>query len=432
MKTRTAYYLLAIAWVSLALTSCLKDQEDYFEEPSSERMANTMQRVQQILRSAEYGWEFEYYPSSDLAYGGIVYTVKFDSLTATVSCSLVPDSTYTSYYRMTNDNGPVLTFDTYNPLLHYFSTPSSGEYEAKGGEFEFVIDSIANDQITLYGKKTRNTMYLRRLTANPDEYTKKTIDIYDNFVERLTGNIGSAEVEGKFNLKNKSLQIVSGGDTLTNHFTYTDYGIRFYRPIRLGGAAVQSFGFDVETQQLTCRDPGYENITLQGIPFDENTMAFKDYEGNYILRYANGNSSVRVAIELNRIDGSLLLTGLSPHYDLRVTYDYETGDLSLTPQVIGEVNGRTVYFCSYSSEAGNIWITENASFNIKWNGNKRYAAFNFSPTDANRYNCDSGLIVMVYYNEEGKLTASLMDDGSWLINGSPLLSNIRSLTKLRN
>ena len=340
MKTRTAYYLLAIAWVSLALTSCLKDQEDYFEEPSSERMANTMQRVQQILRSAEYGWEFEYYPSSDLAYGGIVYTVKFDSLTATVSCSLVPDSTYTSYYRMTNDNGPVLTFDTYNPLLHYFSTPSSGEYEAKGGEFEFVIDSIANDQITLYGKKTRNTMYLRRLTANPDEYTKKTIDIYDNFVERLTGNIGSAEVEGKFNLKNKSLQIVSGGDTLTNHFTYTDYGIRFYRPIRLGGAAVQSFGFDVETQQLTCRDPGYENITLQGIPFDENTMAFKDYEGNYILRYANGNSSVRVAIELNRIDGSLLLTGLSPHYDLRVTYDYETGDLSLTPQVIGEVNGR--------------------------------------------------------------------------------------------
>ena len=415
----------------LLLSSCLKDQDDYFSESPSERLVNTMQHVKQLLCSAEYGWEFEYYPHSSLAYGGIVYTVKFDSLTATVACSLVPDSTYTSYYKMTNDNGPVLTFDTYNPLLHYFSTPSATEYEAKGGEFEFVIDSIADDQIVLYGKKTRNTMYLRRLTAPADNYTAKTIRIFDNFIERFTGTIGGIETEGKFTLSSKRLVVATPTDTITNCFTYTDYGIRFYRPMHIGNATVQTFAFDPETQQLTCLDKGYENITLQGIPFDEQTMALKDYTGNYALRY-DGTKSARVSITVNRIDGSLILSGLSPMYNLQLTYDYDTGDLKLSPQVVGEYNGRTVYFVSYGSDGGHVWLADDASFTIKWNKNKYYPAFNFQATNPQLYNCDSALLVMVYTNEEGQLTAAVMDDGAWLTNNSPLIQNIRSLTKLRN
>ena len=415
----------------LLLSSCLKDQDDYFSESPSERLVNTMQHVKQLLRSAEYGWEFEYYPHSSLAYGGIVYTVKFDSLTATVACSLVPDSTYTSYYKMTNDNGPVLSFDTYNPLLHYFSTPSATEYEAKGGEFEFVVDSIADDQIVLYGKKTRNTMYLRRLTAPADDYSAKTIRIFDNFVERFTGTIGGIETEGKFNLSSKRLVVATPTDTITNCFTYTDYGIRFYRPMRIGNATVQTFAFDPETQQLTCLDKGYESITLQGIPFDEQTMALKDYAGNYALRY-DGTKSARVSITVNRIDGSLILSGLSPMYNLQLTYDYDTGDLKLSPQVVGEYNGRTVYFVSYGSDGGHVWLADDASFTIKWNKNKYYPAFNFQATNPQLYNCDSALLVMVYTNEEGQLTAAVMDDGAWLTNNSPLIQNIRSLTKLRN
>ena len=182
-------YLLLLSCVGCGFvattTSCTSEVDDYFPQSASQRLAATTDRARQILRSAEYGWEFEYYPGSDLAYGGMVYTVRFDSLTATVGCSLIPDSTATSLYRLTNDNGPVLTFDSYNSLLHYFATPSTEEYEAKGGDFEFVIDSLSEDFISLYGKKTRNTMYLRRLTASPDEYAEKTISIFDHFVDSI-------------------------------------------------------------------------------------------------------------------------------------------------------------------------------------------------------------------------------------------------------
>lgn len=413
-------------------TSCLKEQDDYFPESPSERMASTMERVHTLLCNAEYGWEFEYYPGSSMDYGGIVYTVKFDKLTAEVACSLVPDSTYTSYYRMTNDNGPVLTFDTYNPLLHYFSTPSASEYEAKGGEFEFVVDSIADDLIVLYGKKTRNTMYLRRLTAPAAGYTAKAIHVYDNFVERISGTIGNVEAEGVFNLSNKHLTLVAGSDTIRNAFSFTDYGIHFYRPMTVGGVKVQSFAYDADTRMLTCLDKGAEQISVQGIPFDEKKMALKDYEGNYALRFSGGDRTQRVRIDLNRLDGTLVLSGLSPKYNLRLTYDYDTGNLKLTPQVVGEINGRTVYFVTYSSERGSVWLSDDASFTIKWNGNKVYSVFNFEPTNPQLYNCDSALLVLVYTNNDGNLTATVMDDGAWYTAGSPLIANIKSLSKMRN
>ena len=126
------------------------------------------------------------------------------------------------------------------------------------------------------------------------------------------------------------------------------------------------------------------------------------------------------------------MKGLSPMFSLILTYDYTTGDLHLKPQVVGEYNGRTVYFVSYATDGGHVWLADDASFTIRWNKNKYYPAFNFQATNPHLYNCDSALLVMVYTNEEGQLTAAVMDDGAWLVNNSPLIQNIRSLTKVRN
>ena len=424
-------YALLLLLVVLTFSSCLKDQEDYFDQPASERLKTTISDVTRILRSAEYGWEFEYYPSSTLDYGGIVYTVKFDSLTATVACSLVPDSTETTLYRLTNDSGPVLTFDTYNNLLHYFSTPNSEEYEAKGGEFEFVINEITDDQITLYGKKTRNTMYLRRLKASPDEYAQKTINIFDNFVRGFEGTIGGDSVSGAVNLSNKSIEVAYKGDTITAHYTYNDRGIRLYAPLRLGGTTMQSFSFDTENQTLQCLDEGATDVTFQGIPFDESIVSFSSYESNYLLRYNGNSSSTRVSLVANRLDGTYRLRGLSQHFELLLTYDHTTGYLRLAPQVIGEYNGNAVYLLSYNSSTGNVWLTEDASFTLKWNNNRIYPAYNFSATNPSRYSCNSLILAMLVLTENNTYNAVLMSDPEWVINGSPALTNLTSLQKTR-
>ena len=429
-------YLISGICVVCALAACTPKVDDYFEQTASARLKSNIDRTYQILRSAEYGWEFEYYPGEDLDYGGIIYTVKFDSLTAAVSCSLVPDSVETTLYRMTNDNGPVLTFDSYNSLLHYYSTPSSGEYQAKGGEFEFVVDSIADDFVSLYGKKTRNAMCLRKLTSESKDYATKTVGVFDHFVDSIRGTIGGVEVSGKCNPTNRTISLTvpsvfsdnaSGNDTVNVHFAFTDKGIRLYRPLTLGGQKVQNFAFDQETKQLTCIDAGAESVQLEGIPYANDFMSYSMYEGDYSLVYTNGPADV--SLIPNRLEGTYLLHGLSPKYDLKLHYDSSTGNLTLGSQQLGERDGKSIYWVCFDYDQGFLSLIDEGQFTIQWNKNRFYPVFNFRPTAPNILNCTGGLLIYVYLGEDGNAKADIVDDASWLTNGNAQFAAIKSLSK---
>lgn len=419
-------YLL---FILILLTACSDHDDGYdFDLPASARLQATLVHARQVLRSAPYGWELEYYPGKELKYGGIIYTVRFDSLTVTAACSLIPDSTATSYYKMSNDNGPVLTFDTYNPLLHYYATPSSSEYEAKGGDFEFVIDSIADDYISLYGKKTGNRMSMRKLTENADSYSQQTIDVFDHFVDSIRGNIGSTTIVAKCSPADKHIIMKAGGDTtVVLPYTYTNRGIRLYRPITAGGISVRSFDFDPSTLLFTCTDPGHESIQLTGIPYDETTMSYAKYEGDYNLVYQGAN--VPVHLKPNRLEGTYLMQGLSAKYDLVLRYNTESGDLTLGSQVAGESEGRTIYWVCYDYASGALSLEDEGQFTLKWNKNRFYPMYNFTATNPKMLDCTAGLLIYVYVDEQGVSRASVVDDGAWLTNGSPLFQGLKSLNR---
>lgn len=421
-------FCLAALVAATALTSCLKDQEDYFDTPASQRLQNKIEQVRQTLCSSPYGWEFEYYPGSERAYGGIVYTVRFDSLTATVGCSLIPDSSETTYYRITNDNGPVLTFDTYNSLMHYFSTPSSGEYEAKGGEFEFVVNEVTDSLITLYGKKTRNTMYLRRFTHRADDYATKTVAMYDSIAAGFTGTIGGIPVEGSLSLMDKQLTVDAAGATATVPFAFTDRGIHLYRPLTIGGMAVQTLAYDMQSDRFTCLDPGASGVELQGVPLPDGVVRFADYAGNYTLRY-NGRNTVSVKLAPSRLDGTYRLRGLSPKFEVVLNYDRATGNLTLAPQVVGDINGASVYLFTFSSVTGRVWTSDAASLTLTWNKSIARVAYQFSATNPDLYPCDSAILYMIYYNEDGNASAKAVTDPEWLVNGSSMLTALTSLQR---
>ncbi|MBR1548804.1 MAG: DUF4302 domain-containing protein [Prevotella sp.] len=436
--TRLKHTLIACltgTLVMLSLASCTSEADEYFDQSASARLTAVKQRTLNILRSAEYGWELEYYPGTSLEYGGVVYTVKFDSLTATVACSLIPDSTETSLYKLTNDNGPVLSFDSYNTLLHYYATPSSSEYEAKGGDFEFVVDSISDNLITLYGKRTGNTMYLRRLTASPEEYAAKTIAIFDNFVDSIRGQIGSADVAGKVDPTSRSISVVSGRDTLDLHYTYTDRGIRLYRPLRLGGQTVQSFDYDISSHQFTCTDEGAQGVTLEGVPYADSFMSYSRYEGEYTLAYTSDGTteqSAPVTLVPNRLEGTYLMKGLSNRYSLQLHYIPTTGDLQLGAQIVGEADGNTYYWAAVKYASGsisNINIADEGQFTIRWNGNKFYPRFNITATNVRTADVNSGLLIYLFYDENGQLSAGLVTESDWLTNSSYLFANLKSLNR---
>ena len=160
MKKNNILLFLLMALPTLLLTSCLKDQEDFFPESASERTTNYLNNVKKVLTSSENGWVLNYYPDRDLSYGGYVYTLKFDEdnveVFSEISSEDVPS--IKSSYLLKNEDGPVLTFDTYNKYMHLFATPhgssGAGGYEAYDGDFIFIVMKISEDQntITLKGK----------------------------------------------------------------------------------------------------------------------------------------------------------------------------------------------------------------------------------------------------------------------------------------
>ena len=154
---------------TLLFQSCLKDQEDVFDKSSSLRMQEVLDKTKAALTGNENGWALDYYPSRDLSYGGIAYAIQFKGTEATVY-SQKAEKSETSLYKLTNDDGPILSFDSYNSLMHAYATPSADEYEAKDGDFEFIIMDVQSDIITLKGKRSGNTMYMHRLSQPAKDY----------------------------------------------------------------------------------------------------------------------------------------------------------------------------------------------------------------------------------------------------------------------
>lgn len=86
---------------SILLSSCVQDVDDVFDEPSSVRVEKALAEYQTLLKSAEYGWAMEYYPSSTQAYGGYLFTMKFkdgDQVTVSTDAFEEAEKEVTSLY----------------------------------------------------------------------------------------------------------------------------------------------------------------------------------------------------------------------------------------------------------------------------------------------------------------------------------------------
>ncbi len=264
MKISKINLMVALAMPVLLFTSCLKDQDDKFDESSATRMQNYLDNTQQVLMSAENGWVLDYYPDVNQQYGGYTYLLKFSKTEATIISELSSTgASSTSLYTMKTDMGPVISFDTYNEEMHYFATPNSDEYQAKGGDFEFVIDSVGTDKIKLHGKRSQNVMYMRRLTDTPAQYYQDVKAMQDNFyVAYAAGQVGGQDVKFDFDPDNRQVEITTGGDTLTTAYTYAADGVRLYRPFTVGKTSVDALTLNTSAMTMTAAGTQLSTVAL--------------------------------------------------------------------------------------------------------------------------------------------------------------------------
>lgn len=358
MKAIKISHTLLFFAACVLLASCLKDQKDVFSQPASQRMQETLKKAQATLVDSKYGWLFEIYPEAEQSYGGYAYICKFDDDKVTVTSELDgTTNSETSLYKMTNDMGPVLSFDLYNKIFHYFSTPSGQAYHALGGDFEFIIDSIGNDLIKLHARRTGNELYMRKMTEPAEDYLQKILDIQDNFIVKyLKGNIEGTTFDGSFDMDNRHLNYMFGEDEYSEPFTFTPTGIRFYHPLNFNGKLVSEMTYNPEPNTFTFTPVSGSATTLQG-SLPEDYVLYKEIAGKYELKLS-GNR-FQVSLEPTEDKSGFRLVGLSKYTKPFLKYNKVAGNLVLTSQLLGTTsNGIAIWFCAWDSRSGKYtWNT---------------------------------------------------------------------------
>lgn len=435
----SVFVLLAVA--ALSFTSCHKDDDEVFGESSSARLQAAMQQAKAVLRGAENGWVMDYYIGDNSTGGGYAFIVKFDSLTCTVM-SEAAEGDDTSYYKMTTDNGPVLTFDTYNRVFHEFATPgpSEDEYEGRHADFEFLIMSATPELVVMKGKRTGNLCYLHPLERNAEDYLADVKDMRDSLIVSTgTGKMGDMTIDATFDLENRQAEFVNPADTSMNMscaFTYTDTGIRLSETVDFTPKPVSGFSYDNATYKLTCTDEGNSGFVMQGYT-PSNWRAYDSFEGTYDLAFginANSISTLRVELVSNNDGSTYRMTGLNSNYDIECTYNRARGALEIRPQTLGEASGVEVHLCILDDESSFVTWAPAAGIVFSWNEDEEHPVFNAGSNDYEDF-YSAGLTLWAFRDGSAMTSEAankwLESHTSWWFDGSVVaLDMVRSLTKV--
>lgn len=362
MKTRKFIYAIVASLSVMSAQSCLKEQADIFEQSSSERLQSFIDETRNILTSNESGWIMEYYPGTNQYYGGYAYHLNFTDTEVEATCELDPENSYKSFYKFTTDNGAVLSFDVNNPALHYFATPSSSEYEAKGGDFEFTITSVSPEKIGLRGKRSGNhyDLYPYNASVTPSEYMSQVVEMGDSMrAAIIEGMVGDTEVNGTVDFNNRRINFeyaVSADSTVVvaAPYMYTPKGLRLYSDTKVAGATFRDFMYHSDNNVLS-----NGSFTFYG-KLPEDYADYSEFEGDFTLSMYNGRIKYNVTLVPNENKTGFIMKNLSSHFDVVLGYDKAQGRLTWNAQVVGTEGNLTIWLAAWSLTAGGnlTWDTE--------------------------------------------------------------------------
>lgn len=255
-------YLAALA--ALALTACSNDTNDIFDQSAAERLEQYKKDYAEVLTADGGLWTMEYFSNADEP--GYVFVMKFDkngSVEISANHKWIGSEfkQETSLWRMIADNGPVLSFNSYNNLFHIFSDPANieGPDAPKGeedkdinetgfgheGDYEFQVMEVSEDRQTvrLLGKKRLYHIFLHRLDPATDvqTYLSDVKDVPARFSKKFNDLTMSDSDGNLYRVVNMNTGIPSiyplTGDavsqTVSANGIFTLDGFRFMEPLEV-------------------------------------------------------------------------------------------------------------------------------------------------------------------------------------------------------
>lgn len=373
-------FIFVILSISLLVSACVRDDDRLFEDSASARLQKALAADQKILVDEPGCWLMEYYPQKNQSYGGYVYFVKFteDQVTVWGEIAANPSDNYTTLYKMTTDSGPVLSFDEFNYLLHYFSTPSgskmsniygdTGLYQGHEGDFEFLILKATASEVLLKGKRSgcviRMTpyeedpvQYLVDLKAGRDNNFKATVQGSVFTISAFSTQLGKEEYKIEMDRDMRQLSFTKAGaeDSHSIGYMYTPDGIKLYKPFEADGVSLDGLQWDKESEIAKCGSLDIKNKMPDG------WLSYDKYIGTYELTYnyeedwyVDEPKTVTVSLEQKEEGVSYVMKGISDQYDVVVDYNLSGGNLVIMGQIVGTFGENSVYFAAmYASRAAN-------------------------------------------------------------------------------
>ncbi len=192
---------------ALAFVGCAGEEDDIFDQSAAERLNAASELYSSRLEAQPNGWAMQLYPTTDnVAPFGSGYLVICDfnadhSVRVAMKNSLsngqyVED---TSNWDVNIDDGPVLSFDTHNNVMHLFSEPDNdmssisrdhGSGTGMGGDYEFIIVDAPEDAsyMMLKGKK--------RATYNLFTPMEQGVD-YESYLDEVN-NFTASKFSSRF------------------------------------------------------------------------------------------------------------------------------------------------------------------------------------------------------------------------------------------
>lgn len=299
MKKNFLFLLFASA-AMLITTSCVHEEDDIFDASAAERLNAASEKYSQLLESSEGGWVVEYYPTNEdaLTTGqGYLWMVKFGK---DESCKVGMNNYFsnnayrecTSLWEVITDNGPVLTFNSYNPNVHAFSDPDvrsipgSGDNvwgTGVGGDYEFVIVDAPEDHsyVMLKGKKRGTYNRMTPLPAGVD-YAEYLADI-NNFMDRTLS--WQAPNNNYLKFADKRYVLATGQENYISMYpedgdAITETTDHFFMVTKRNGDYYLRFrnAFDREGMEGTLQEMRYDSLAQEFVGVENDQFRIVGYE----------------------------------------------------------------------------------------------------------------------------------------------------------
>lgn len=400
MKRFLKIFTVMVAAVSLA--SCLKNQDDVFDEPGAIRMQEAIKAYKDTLGASTNGWILQYYPNHKYApsIGGLNYWLKFDNdqtVEVWTNYQFGGGKVTVSLYDIISDQGPVLTFNTYNNIMHYFTTPSSNFYQGAESDYEFVILGYSDGCFKLKGRKYGSIMYLNRI----EDSNASTEDAINDYFQKAMGFVGKIIRDGKYyafkgvdtaavmmiqNYKLAFVDYSAPKDTISELFTETAKGYDLQHPVEVAGWKIRRLVLNYDEGSFDCIDEGAEDARFVYTQKPDFYKKYDEYLGDYwfvgsMLTFDVGGGTKKildsVKVTLNEVKGHKYYTSdlvmkkgsdgePNTPVTIKLQYDPFFGCLCMMPQPLDD---EKTYYLAGMTRTG-LTINEFATLALTENNEK--------------------------------------------------------------